>query len=71
MFKVAVTALLLTTLIASANAATGADWKLVAKALDAIPTAAGMTVLKRRPLPLCGTEGSIVHRNAQCRLAPI
>ena len=47
MFKVAVAALLFTTLIVSANAATGADWKLVAKALAAIPSAAGMTVFQR------------------------
>ncbi len=47
MFKIAVTALLFTALIAGADATTGADWKPIAKALEGIPSAAGMTVLTR------------------------
>lgn len=46
MFKIAVTALLFTALVANADAATGTDWKPIAKALDGIPSA-GMTVLTR------------------------
>ena len=47
MIRIAVAALFLTALFADANAATNAGWKLIAKALDTIPSAAGMTVLKR------------------------
>ena len=49
MFKVAIAALLSTTLIAGATAAanTAADWKPVAKALDSIPAVIGTSVLKR------------------------
>ncbi len=47
MFRIAIVILFLSALIAQTNAATGADWKLVAKVLDTIPSAAGMSVLKR------------------------
>jgi len=47
MLKIAAVALLSAALVAEASSGAGSDWRTTAKALDNIPTAAGMSVLRR------------------------
>jgi hypothetical protein len=48
MFKIAAVTLLITAFFfAESHAGTGADWRLVAKDLNNIPSAAGVSALKR------------------------
>ena len=60
MFRIAVAAAFLAAFVTQADAAATTDWKEVAKVLDAIPSAAGMSVHKR--MDKCGIK--IVKENS-------